>query len=564
MMTNQANKTLAAFEEQQKHQQDILQKLYSWIKQGQEFHLEMSGDLLKKLENAIQSFDNPVLKVALIGGFSEGKTSIVSAWLERLDKSMKIDEQESSDEVVTYQYDNKIELYDTPGLFGEKEKDGEQYKEKTKKYVSEAHLILYVLNPSNPIKESHSEDLKWLFREINLLPRTVFVLSRFDDVADIEDEEDYSNHLKQKKETVIKRLTDIIQLTENEKQQIKIVGVSANPFGDGMEYWLQKQHLDEFKKISHIPLLQQATHDAISDNGGLAPMTIAMQKSIVQDVVMKQMPDILQYQKNTENELESLNVLSGELGNDLERLKKEISDAKVHLREFIVNYLSDLIVQTKNSSLETFQDFFEKEIGKDAINMQTKIDNKFEEVCSRISSRVKQIDDNLLHELNHIEQNSESTWVSQGVAKGATSIAGKIKSEHIKLGRDILGKLGITIKFKPWEAIKWAKFANGAMAFVGLVMEFWDSYQKSQKEKEFQEYIVDMVHFFEETKESYINHLNSEDFIKSFSGYSVLTETLQKIQTLCEETQERQQKFKQWQKEFDEMKIIDGEYRVLS
>ena len=250
MMTNQANKTLAAFEEQQKHQQDILQKLYSWIKQGQEFHLEMSGDLLKKLENAIQSFDNPVLKVALIGGFSEGKTSIVSAWLERLDKSMKIDEQESSDEVVTYQYDNKIELYDTPGLFGEKEKNGEQYKEKTKKYISEAHLILYVLNPSNPIKESHSEDLKWLFREINLLPRTVFVLSRFDDVADIEDEEDYSNHLKQKKETVIKRLTDIIQLTENEKQQIKIVGVSANPFGEGMDYWLQKQHLDEFKKIS--------------------------------------------------------------------------------------------------------------------------------------------------------------------------------------------------------------------------------------------------------------------------------------------------------------------------
>lgn len=562
MMTNQANKTLAAFEEQQKHQQGVLQKLYSWIKQGQEFHLEMSGDLLKKLENAIQSFDNPVLKVALIGGFSEGKTSIVSAWLERLDKSMKIDEQESSDEVVTYRYDDKIELYDTPGLFGEKEKDGEQYKEKTKKYISEAHLILYVLNPSNPIKESHSEDLKWLFREINLLPRTVFVLSRFDDVADIEDEEDYSNHLKQKKETVIKRLTDIIQLTENEKQQIKIVGVSANPFGEGMEYWLQ--HLDEFKKISHIPLLQQATHDAISDNGGLAPMTIAMQKSIVQDVVIKQMPDILQYQKNTENELKDLNVLSGELGNDLERLKKEISDAKVHLSEFIVNYLSDLIVQTKNSSLETFQDFFEKEIGKDAINMQTKIDNKFEEVCSRISSRVKQIDDNLLHELNHIEQNSVSGWLSQGVAKGATSIAGKIKSEHIKLGRDILKKIGITIKFKPWETIKWAKIANGSLAFVGLAMEFWDSYQKSQKEKEFQQNIVDMVHFFEETKESYINHLNSEDFIKSFSGYSVLTETLQKIQTLCEETQERQQKFKQWQKEFDEMKIIDGEYRVLS
>ena len=43
------------------------------------------------------------LKVALIGGFSEGKTSIAAAWLEKLDKStMKITHQESSDEVKIY------------------------------------------------------------------------------------------------------------------------------------------------------------------------------------------------------------------------------------------------------------------------------------------------------------------------------------------------------------------------------------------------------------------------------------------------------------------------------
>ncbi|GAA8290725.1 hypothetical protein HpBT171_06640 [Helicobacter pylori] len=38
----------------------------------------------------------------------------------------------------------------------------ERYKDITKKYVSEAHLILYALNPSNPIKESRKDDLNWM------------------------------------------------------------------------------------------------------------------------------------------------------------------------------------------------------------------------------------------------------------------------------------------------------------------------------------------------------------------------------------------------------------------
>ena len=55
------------------------------------------------------------------------------------------------------------------------------------------------MNSTNPIKDSHKEDLQWLFRELNLLPRTIFVLSRFDEVADVEDENDYMQNLNIKK-----------------------------------------------------------------------------------------------------------------------------------------------------------------------------------------------------------------------------------------------------------------------------------------------------------------------------------------------------------------------------
>lgn len=99
--------------------------------------------------------------MALVGGFSEGKTSIAAAWVGKLDKStMKISHQESSDSVSIFEVERGLTLIDTPGLFGFKEKfnadthEQEKYKDITKKYISEAHLVLYVMNSTNPLKKA--------------------------------------------------------------------------------------------------------------------------------------------------------------------------------------------------------------------------------------------------------------------------------------------------------------------------------------------------------------------------------------------------------------------------
>ncbi len=172
------------------------------------------------------------------------------------------------------------------GLFGFKEKIAdsgkiERYKDITKKYVSEAHLILYALNPSNPIKESHKDDLNWLFRTLNLLSRTIFVISRFD-------EEDYNKRFKTKKENIQNRLNDLISLSEKEKEGLSIVAVAANPFGWWLEYWLK--HKEEFQKLSHIKTLQDATQKKIKENGGKLTIIEEAKKSVIQDVVYRQMP----------------------------------------------------------------------------------------------------------------------------------------------------------------------------------------------------------------------------------------------------------------------------------
>lgn len=266
------NETLKQFKENQEINQKNLKKLLDFINTGEQYGINIENSFKEKINSVIKNIANQKLKVALIGGFSEGKTSIAAAWIERLDKtSMKIDHQESSDEVKIYNIDDEIELVDTPGLFGFKEKISdngkiEHYKDITKKYISEAHLILYVLNPSNPIKESHKDDLIWLFRTLNLLPRTIFVISRFDEEVDIEDEEDYNRKFNTKKENIQNRLNELISLSEKEKENLVIVAVAANPFDCGVEYWLK--HKEEFQKLSRIKTLQNATQKKIKENGG--------------------------------------------------------------------------------------------------------------------------------------------------------------------------------------------------------------------------------------------------------------------------------------------------------
>ena len=307
-MINTVNK----FKEQQSNSVKVLESLKIYLENGEKIGVDIDNSLIKKLNNAINDVETKKLKVALIGGFSEGKTSIAAAWIEKLDKSnMKISHQESSDEVLVYEVGNDIELIDTPGLFGFKEKFNsdmnaiEKYKDITEKYVSEAHLVLYVMNSINPIKDSHKDDLNWLFRTLNLLPRTVFVLSKFDEIVDVEDDTRYKNDLEIKKNNVITRLKDLINLNDNEVSEISIVGVSANPFDMGIEHWLS--NIEDFKRLSHIKTLQDETSSKIEKNGGVAAIANETKKTIIKDILEKQVPISRELNQRILEELGKLN-----------------------------------------------------------------------------------------------------------------------------------------------------------------------------------------------------------------------------------------------------------------
>ncbi|GAA6970631.1 50S ribosome-binding GTPase [Helicobacter pylori] len=546
------NETLKQFKENQKRNQENLEKLLDFVKTGEKYGIEIEESFKAKINSAIQSATDQKLRVA--GGFSEGKTSIAAAWIERLDKSMKIDHQESSDAVKIYDIDNEIELVDTLGLFGFKEKitdSGkiERYKDITKKYVSEAHLILYALNPSNPIKESHKDDLNWLFRTLNLLSRTIFVISRFDEEADIEDEEDYNKRFKIKKENIQNRLNDLISLSEKEREGLNIVAVAANPFGWGLEYWLK--HKEEFQKLSHIKTLQDATQKKIKENGGKLTIIEEAKKSVIQDVVYRQMPLAKKEQQNLKRELEYLNKAMEKRLKEIQSLNGEISQVRINLKEFITRYFSDLIRQVASTSLETFNDFVKREIGNEGINIDTRVQNAFERETQGILNEIAKIGTSFNADMSFFEKHAGTFGK---IGNEFLKQSGFINATNIKLARDAIAAVGkfvgidLAFKFKPWGAVKLAGNLNKALPFIGFAFEAWDSWNKYQKEQKLEEDKKEMVSHFDNQKKEILDLINNETRFKQtcFLSALELEKSLQEIKEAIEKMQAYDQEFEKW------------------
>ncbi len=548
------NETLEQFKRNQKRNQENLKKLLDFIHTGEKYGIHIEESLKEKIRNAMENVAGQKLKVALVGGFSEGKTSIAAAWIDRLDESMKIAHQESSDEVKIYNIDNEIELVDTPGLFGFKEKitdSGkiERYKDITKKYVSEAHLILYALNPSNPIKESHKDDLNWLFRTLNLLSRTIFVISRFDEEADIEDEEDYNKRFKIKKENIQSRLNELISLSEKEKEGLIIVAVAANPFDLGVEHWLK--HKEEFQKLSHIKTLQDATQKKIKENGGKLTIIEEAKKSVIQDVIYRQMPPAKQALQDINREMEYLNRMIEKRRKDLQNLNSEISQARIHLKEFITRYFSDLISQVSGTSLETFNDFAMREIGDKGINIETRVQNAFEKQTQGIFNEIAKIETGFNTDMSFFEKHA-GAFGKIGI--DLLKQSGFINATNIKLARDTIAAVGkfvgidLALKFKPWGAVNLAGSINKGLPLIGIAFEIGDSVMKLKKEKELEETKEKMKSNFEEAKEQMIEFINDEAKFKQtcFPNALELEKSFQEIEKKIKKTQECAQGLEKW------------------
>lgn len=249
--------------------------------------------------------------------------------------------------------------------------------------------------------------------------------------------------------------------------------------------------------------------------------------------------------------MEYLNKTLEKRRKGIQDLNGEISQARIHLREFITRYFSDLIRQVSGTSLETFNDFVIREIGDKGINIETKVQNEFERETQGIFNEIAKIGTGFNADMGLFEKHA-GAFGKIGI--DLLKQSGFINATNIKLARDALVATGkfvgidLALKFKPWGAVNLAGSINKGLPFIGLAFEVWDSWKESQKIEKLEKAKEEMKSNFEEAKEQMIEFINDEAKFKQtcFPNALELEKSFQEIEEKIKKTQEYNQEFEKW------------------
>ena len=535
------------------------------------------SESIRKSESAKRDVQEDNISVVLVGAFSDGKTSVAAGWInEKLD-NMKIASDESSDEILCYTpttIPEGCQIVDTPGLFGDKvgaDEDGGQIllSDVTKKFISEANLILYVVAAKNPIKDSHKECIRWILKDLNKLSSTIFVINRMDDVADLTDEEDYSLQAKIKTENLRGKLLEC-GLTQSETNKVRVACISAAPNEQGIEVW--SEHREEYLRRSHLDSLEnltnsilQSSRESLITKTGCDILNDELVKTI--ELICKQerqiadifLPEKRESLKRNKKDLEALYKR-------LVRSKKDMKDALKALNKKKINTI-------RATSMENFRDVLEDEIGilpgKEGYVLDEEINDIFIEYAEKYSDWTMELGEKFQSEYDKQNKAMESL-----LKKGASSASNSLKAagqlgvgtlkNGIFVGRDLLGKLGVVIKFKPWQVTKMATFATKALPVIGaaidVVTNIAENIAADVRNRKFEKSKDELKSGVNDTFYEVMQMLNSDDsYIDQFApSYRTLEEQIRQDEEDIRYQESMLKKFNTWNEE-----IIDADYRII-
>lgn len=453
------------------------------IVEGEKLGLDFSS-LEKKINEYLNSKEIGTIKIVLMGAFSDGKTTAIAGWLGKLENNMKIDEDESSDELSVYHIDalgKQYEIVDTPGLFGTKEKEVDgvnvKFSEITKKYISEAHIIIYVCNSVNTLKDSHKDIIKTVLRDYNKLDSTIFVINKMDDVADTNDEEEYSAVSEIKRGTFIDRLRQTIGLTLEEEKRLNIACIAANPKKKGLDVWFKKT--EEYKKRSHIGQLENCVANLtrscdITVLKNNTDMAVAM--DLAQAIALSVSRKVIQLK----TALDAINSSIADMENDLNILKTVLTKSKGVMTDRFNEMKKKLFNTIDNlGSLSDMGSFLETEIGieGDKLDFNVLI-RSIKQIMSECVEKNNATINTQITEFERIFE-TQNTIINGAVKTGLEGMK-KINGGMVLKARDIFFK---GHKFKPWGAVKVAKGIGAAAAVFGIIFDGWILYKKYKDAK---------------------------------------------------------------------------------
>lgn len=449
---------------------------------------------LSKIDSIVDTIKDGEISVVLLGSFSDGKTSAIAGLLGRLEDNMKIDNDESSDELTIYRpkdLKKGFKIVDTPGLFGTKEREinGQNIKfsEITERYISEAHIIIYVCDAVVPLKESHVEIIRRVMRDYHKLDNTIFVINKMDEAGyDLLDEYDFNNGCKIKKENLISRLRSTINLTPDEEKRLHVVCIAADPKGKGLHHWFSK--IDSYYERSHIKDLRNCVN-AVVNNADTDKLSSSSYETSVSDIVDGLQKAIAFTEKPVSKAIAKMERDCTEIEEDGKHLKSELTLSRNELRQAINEIKNDAIREINGASLDTIGEVISNQLGVQNNQVtfyvfQDKLSAQIEQCCEANANNV-----NLATVKIQKTYSMQDAMLNDAVKFGVGQLKNlNITGEQVKAVRDVIAK---GYKFKPWGAINLGKnitkWAGVIGAGIGVAFEIYDWYKKHENQKKLNE-----------------------------------------------------------------------------
>lgn len=472
-------------------QQKKMQELDIILQEGEKLGLNLQ-EVYKKVAHVQETISDEKIKIVLLSSFSDGKTTIIAALNEQIEDNMKIDSDESSDEIIVYHPQGlakDFEIMDTPGLFGSKEKEVEgeaiRFSEITERFISEAHIILYVCDAVTPLKESHASFIEKVMRQYNKLPSTIFVINKMDEAGyDLLDEKDFQRGVAIKTENLVKRLKDTIDLTDAEAEELNIVCIAADPKGKGLTKWFER--LEDYKKRSHIDDLR-ACIDRIIDSCDKELLHKSVELATMTDIADMLSQNITAVSQSIGETIKERTIVINDSKSELALLKSDLNNARKLMSDRLNELKNGIFAELDAITMEDLTSFIEQKIGVEENGISFYI---FNNEVNQIIRECSEGNNVALHEhAQLIDQkiSSMKQFAIDGLKSGTKFIKNiKISGETVKAVRDVVCK---SFKFKPWGAIKLASKVNKVMPAIGVIIDgafAW--YERKQDDKRRQEF----------------------------------------------------------------------------
>lgn len=495
----------------------IIEKL---IKEGIGYGLDLQ-EVVDKLESVKLLVGDGIIRIALLGSFSDGKTSAIAGLLGRLEDSMKIDQDESSDELKVYRpagLKEGFEIVDTPGLFGTKEKevDGKniKYSDITKKYLSEAHIVIYVCDAVTPLKDSHAPIIKWIMRDLGKLNSSIFVINKMDEAGyDLLDDSDYMRGNEIKRNALIARLRNVINLTPEEENKLNIVCIAADPKGKGLAHWFNKP--ESYIRRSHIDELRNKLKQVVENSN-----TEELGKSTVYASLLDMVTNVGEEIDNAclpvRASLKVVDESCKDLSFDVQQLKTELVINRNEMENQLQQYKNSIKNGLSAASVETISGFIDNELGVQNGNVTFYV---FQRNVDRIISSCSESNETVIHsslvKFEH-EFDAQNQFLTEALKDGASYLKTiTVTGEQVKSIRNIIAK---GYKFKPHGAKNLGKnITKGigyAAAGISLALDAYSFYQRYKADKNTKKMKIDL--------ENIVDEFFSKVFA-SFSGDSYYT-----------------------------------------